>query len=109
MAKYDEVLFRLKAELCKTFADSRRLMIINELREGEKSVSDLVETLEVPQAIISRHLAVLRNKGIVNTRRNGVNIYYSLTNPHIVDACDIVHGVLLDQVARNKELADRFL
>jgi DNA-binding transcriptional ArsR family regulator len=109
MAKYDEELYRLKAELCKTFADPKRLMIISELREGERAVGDLVSALEAPQALISRHLAVLRNKGIVRARRNGVNIYYSLTNPHIIDACDIVHGVLLDQVARNKELAEKFL
>jgi len=109
MAKYDEELYRLKAEMCKTFADPKRLMIISELREGEKSVGDLVTNLGAPQAVISRHLAVLRNKGVVNARRNGVNIYYSLTNPRITDACDIVHGVLLDQVARNKELAEKFL
>ena len=107
--KYDEELYRLKAEMCKAFADPKRLMIISELREGEKSVGDLVAALGAPQAIISRHLAVLRNKGVVSARRNGVNIYYSLTNPRITDACDIVHGVLLDQVARNKELAEKLL
>jgi DNA-binding transcriptional ArsR family regulator len=108
-AKYDEELYRLKAEMCKTFADPKRLMIIAELREGEKSVGDLVTNLGVPQALISRHLAVLRNKGIVAARRNGVNIYYRLTNPRITDACDIVHGILLDQVARNKEMAEKYL
>ena len=100
-------LFKLKAELCKTFADANRLMIINELRKGEKSVSDLVAALETPQAVVSRHLAVLRHKGIVQTRREGVNIFYSLVNSRIVLACDIVHEVLMDQVARNKELAER--
>ena len=109
MPKYDEELYRMKAEMCKTFADPKRLMIIAELREGEKSVGDLVTNLEAPQAVISRHLAVLRNRGIVIARRNGVNVYYSLTNPRITDACDIVHGVLLDQVARNRELAEKFL
>jgi DNA-binding transcriptional ArsR family regulator len=107
--KYNEEFFRLKAELCKTFADPTRLMIINELREGEKSVGDLVAELSAPQALISRHLAVLRTRGVVSARRNGVNIYYSLTNRRILEACDIVQGVLLDQVARNKELAEKFL
>ncbi len=88
--KYNDELFRLKAELCKTFSDPKRLMIISELREGEKSVGELVASLEAPQAFISRHLAVLRHRGVVSARREGVNVYYSLTNPRILEACDIV-------------------
>lgn len=105
----DMELFKLKAELCKTFSDPKRLMIINELRGGEQAVGDLVETLGVPQAVISRHLAVLRHKGVVNTRREGVNVYYSLANAKIVEACDIVHEVLMAQVASNREMAEKLL
>ncbi len=79
------------------------------MREGEKSVGDLVAALGAPQAFISRHLAILRTRGVVSARRNGVNVYYSLTNPRILEACDIVQSVLLDQVARNKELAEKYL
>ena len=107
--KYNTELFKMKAELCKTFSDPKRLMIIVELRDGEKSVGDLVEALQFPQAVISRHLAILRNRGIAATRREGVNVYYSLTNTRIVDACDIVHEVLLDQVAKNRETAEKLL
>ena len=106
--KYDLELFRRKAELCKTFSDPRRLMIISELRDGEKSVGELVEALQVPQALVSRHLAVLRHRGVVLTRRHGVNIYYRLVNLKIIEACDIVHDILLDQAARNREIADKF-
>jgi len=102
-------LFRLKAELCKTFADPKRLMIINELREGERSVGDLVTTLASPQAVISRHLAVLRHRGIVVTRREGASVYYRLANPRIVEACDIVHSILMDHLAQNRDLAERLL
>jgi len=102
-------LFRLKAELCKTFADPKRLMIINELREGERSVGDLVATLASPQAVVSRHLAVLRHRGIVVTRREGASIYYRLANPRIVEACDIVHSILMDHLAQNRDLAERLL
>ncbi|MCJ7605760.1 MAG: metalloregulator ArsR/SmtB family transcription factor [Dehalococcoidales bacterium] len=105
----DIELFRLKAELCKTFSDPRRLMIINELRRGEQAVGDLVKTLNTPQAVISRHLAVLRHRGVVANRRAGVNVYYRLANPKIIEACDIVHEVLMEQVASNKELAEKLL
>ncbi|HJX13705.1 MAG TPA: metalloregulator ArsR/SmtB family transcription factor [Dehalococcoidales bacterium] len=104
---YNLELYKLKAELCKTFSDPTRLMIIHELRGGEKTVGDLVAALESPQAVISRHLAVLRGKGIVVARREGVNMYYRLTSNRIVDACDIVHEVLLEQVARNRDIAEK--
>jgi ArsR family transcriptional regulator len=102
-------LFKLKAELCKTFADPKRLMIINELRHGEKAVGTLAQVLGVPQAVISRHLGVLRTRGIVTTRREGVTVYYRLANPRIVDACDIVHEILLEQVSRNREMAEKLI
>jgi ArsR family transcriptional regulator, virulence genes transcriptional regulator len=106
--KYDTELYKLKAELCKTFSDPKRLMIISELRGGEKSVGELVDTLKTPQAAVSRHLAVLRHRGVVIARREGVSIFYSLANPKIIEACDIVHQVLLDQMASNKEMAEKF-
>jgi DNA-binding transcriptional ArsR family regulator len=104
---YNIELYRLKAELCKTFSDPKRLMIINELRGGEKSVSNLVAVLKIPQAVVSRNLAILRHRGIVKTRREGVNIYYSLSNSKIAEACDLVHQILLEQVAKNQEIADK--
>lgn len=106
--KYNLELYRQKAELCKTFSDPTRLMIISELRGGEKSVGELVETLQSPQAVISRHLAVLRHGGVVKARREGVSVYYSLTNLKIVNACDIVHQILLEQAADKREMADKF-
>jgi len=109
LSKDNQELFRLKAELCKAFSDPKRLLIINELRHGEKQVGELAQTLEIPQAVLSRQLALLRARGVVSPRREGVNVYYSLSHPKIVEACDIVHEVLMEQVARNKELAEKLL
>ena len=102
-------LFKLKAEICKTFSDPKRLLIINELRHGEKQVGELAAALNMPQAIASRQLAILRNKGVVTPRREGTNVYYSLTDLKIIEACDIVHEVLLNHLAKNKEQAEKFL
>jgi len=99
-------VFRLQAEICKTLADVKRLMIIHEIRDGEKSVGQLVSELGVPQANVSQHLAILRERGIVSTRREGTSIYYSLANPKIGQACDMVQEVLADQLARNQILAN---
>ena len=98
--------FKLQAEICKTLADSKRLMILHELREGEMSVGQLVANLGLPQANVSQHLAILRERGIVATRREGTTIYYSLAYPKIGEACDLVQEVLAEQLAHNQALAD---
>lgn len=104
---HDSELFKLKAELCKTFADAKRLAIINELRNGEKLVGELARSLNIPHAVASRHLALLRNRGVVRPRREGTNVYYSISDPQIVAACDLVHQVLLNNLTKSKELAER--
>ena len=109
MARYNIELYKLRAELCKTFSDPRRLIIIDELRGGEKSVGELVQILEVPQAAVSRHLAILRDRGVVTTRREGTTVYYRLIDSKIVEACDLVHEILLNQIEKNRELAERLV
>ena len=107
--KYNLELYKLKAELCKTLAEPRRLIIIQELRDGEKSVSDLQAAMDMPQSLVSHHLAVLKDKGVVQARRDGTNIYYSLTNRKICEACDIMHEVFLQQMKKSNELAKELI
>jgi ArsR family transcriptional regulator, virulence genes transcriptional regulator len=109
LSKEDMELFKLKAEISKTFSDPKRLMIIGELRSGEKQVGDLAQVLGMPQAVVSRHLALLRSRGIVSPRRDGTNIFYSLTDLRIIEACDLVHQVLLDRLTRQREFAENIL
>ena len=107
--KHNLELYKLKSEISKAFSDPKRLMIITELRDGEKSVGELAASLETPQAVISRQLALLKTKGVVKPRRAGNNIYYSLTDMRICQACDIVHEVLVERLARDKSLAEKLL
>ena len=109
LTERDLKLYQLKAELCKTFSDPTRLIIINQLRHGEKTVGELVQLLETPQAVVSRHLAILRDRGVVDSRRAGTSVYYRLTDSKIIEACDLVHGILLSRIEKNRELADRLI
>ncbi len=71
------------AALFKTLSEPVRLRIAYLLlKEGELCVCDLVETLALSQSVVSRHLAYLRNNGLVSTRREGVWVYY-----RVVDGC----------------------
>lgn len=107
--KVDPKVFQLHAEICKTLSNSTRLMILNSLRDGEKSVSELAESIGVRQANISQHLAVLRQREIVTPRKQGANIYYSVANPKIINACDIIREVLMEQLVQSKELARKYV
>ncbi len=107
MQNNDKTLYELQAEVCKTLASPKRLEIIGALKEGEKSVGELVEILGVPKANVSQHLAVMRHKGILNARREGVNIFYSIANPKVVQACTLMKEVLTEQLKeKNKLLAN---
>ena len=99
-------LFKLQADICKTLADPNRLMLLHLLRDGEKSVGQLVDSLGLPQSNVSRHLAVLRERSLVETRREGTTIFYRMANPKIGEACDLVREVLQSQLSRNQALVN---
>ena len=91
--------YRLHAELCKVLTDPKRLMILDALRHGERSVGDLAQAIGVALPNASQHLAVMRNAGLVEGRRAGTTIIYRLAEPTIVDACDIVHRIADRRIA----------
>jgi hypothetical protein len=69
-------------------------MILDILRDGERSVGDLAGELGCAMANASQHLAVLRSAGLVATRRSGTTILYNLAEPELVEACDVVHRIV---------------
>jgi DNA-binding transcriptional ArsR family regulator len=75
----------------KILANSKRLEILNLLREQEMSVEDLVKTLGVSKANVSQHLALLRHARLVTVRRSGLNGFYNIIDPRIVEPCRILH------------------
>ncbi len=105
----DKKIFEMHAEICKVFTNPKRLEIISLLRDGEKTVNELTELAGVPQANVSQHLTVLRQNNVVATRRNGANIYYKIANPKILQACDLMREVLLEQLKENEKLVKRML
>ena len=97
-------LFELHAEVCKTLSNPVRLKVINELQEGEMTVGALAKKLGIRQAHVSQHLALLRQRGVVKTRRDGPNIYYGISNPKIVKACGLIREVLLEQLQKDQSI-----
>ena len=105
MSNIRNELYQLHASVCKGLADPKRLLILNALRDGERSVTDLVDELDIPQANVSQHLAVLRDRGLVTGRRDGQWVYYSLTSHKIVDAMDLLREVMNEQLGTATSLS----
>lgn len=101
----DRDLYVLHASICQTLAHPKRLEVIERLRESEISVTDLAEALDISQPNLSQHLALMRQKGIVTTRREGLNVYYRLASPKIVKACDLMREVLVEHLEAGAALA----
>ncbi len=97
-------IYELHAEMCKVFTSPKRLEILNLLRDKELSVGQVAKKANIRQANISQHLSILREKGIVKTRRAGKTIYYSLANPKIIKAFDIIREMLWERLAENDKL-----
>lgn len=99
MVEYgDDRLAKQHAELCKVFANPKRLRILDTLRDGEHSVTDISERTDIPQPTVSQHLRKMRDRGVVKSRDIGVNSYYAVTDPRIIEGMSIMRDVLLDQL-----------
>ena len=100
----DKTLFEMQAEICKTLTNPKRIEILNTLKTDEKTVTELVVALGASKANVSQHLAVMRHKGILTTLREGVNIFYRVSNPKVIDACTLMKEVLFEQHSARKKL-----
>lgn len=95
----------LHSEFCKNLANPKRLEILDTLRVKEMTVNELAEKTSIPQSNLSQHLALMRTKGAVIARQQGTNIFYSLSNPKLVRAFDLISDVLHESLAtQNKAI-----
>jgi ArsR family transcriptional regulator len=87
-------LFEKRASILKAIASATRLMIIEELSAGERTVGSLTTVVDLDISTVSRHLSVLRNAGLVSSSRNGNQILYRLRVPCVLDFFDCVEKVI---------------
>ena len=103
----DDSLYERQARLCQVLTDPKRLRLLAAMRNGERSVGDLAGAIAATPTNVSQHLALMRDVGLVATRREGTTIYYRLAYPQIMDACDLIHGILRDQLNAAAALVGR--
>ena len=91
-------IYEMHADVCKIFSNAKRLEILNMLKDREMSAGELSGNLGINKANLSQHMSVLKSKGVILSRREGVNIYYSIANPKIIQACNLMREVLMEQL-----------
>ncbi len=102
---FDMTVYQMQAEISKTMAHPIRLAILHFLRDGEKTVNEIVQTIGASQSNVSQHLALMRQRQIVRTRKSGSTIFYRVSSPKISQACDMVREVLIEQLGNKQEIA----
>ncbi len=98
-------IYQLHAEMCKTFSSPIRLEILDLLKDGETTVTELVEKSKYSQVNISQHLSVMKGKGIVVSERRGKNVYYRLSTPKITKAFGIIREILAERLRKDRNIA----
>jgi DNA-binding transcriptional ArsR family regulator len=101
----DEVI-QLEADFCAALSDPNRIFILYALNERPLNVTELTNELGVPQPTISRHLKVLRERGLVFTERQGTVITYHLTDRRVIQAMDLLRSVMRDRLNQRASLVN---
>ncbi|MGB9775024.1 MAG: ArsR/SmtB family transcription factor [Anaerolineae bacterium] len=97
----------LHAQVCQGLADPKRILLLYALAEGPRRVTDLAETLELPQPTVSHHLKILRERGLVTAEQEGTAVYYALADERVIQALDLLREVLRDQLALRSGLVEQ--
>lgn len=100
----DERIFELQADVCKVFSHPKRLHILCLLKDEEKSFGELQAATGLSKANLSQHLALLRERAVLNTRRQGQNLYFTVANPKITAACQLMHDFLCEQIGERQAI-----
>lgn len=99
-------ILEMQARLCHVLSSAKRLQILYALQTGEMAAGELARAIDTTTPNLSQHLALMREQGLVEARKDGLNMYYRLTMPEILDACAAVRTVLRKRLAGYRELLE---
>ncbi|MGD0330322.1 MAG: metalloregulator ArsR/SmtB family transcription factor [Nitrososphaeria archaeon] len=92
---------KFRAKIFYALSDPLRLDIIDFLREEEKCVCEIIPYLGIPQPVVSRHLKILKDSGLVKDRKDGTKRFYTLTDKRIVNVVDSVSPELVKDLSKH--------
>ncbi len=97
---------QLHAEICAGLADPNRILILYELSQSPRNVTELCNNLHMPQPLVSRHLKILRERRMVQSERHGTVVIYSLSDRRVIEALDLLRAAMRDMLAQRAALVD---
>jgi DNA-binding transcriptional ArsR family regulator len=103
-ASVDEEVFEKQVLICKAFAHSTRLRILELLGRRDWAAGELQEELGVSKANLSQHVTVMKGAGVIVRRRRGKQVYFALAMPEVKQACTLIRSVLRNQVQNSRKL-----
>ena len=101
-----EEITALHAGICSALADPRRILILYALNDKPSNVSDIAEALGISQPTASRHLNLLRERGLVTAKREGQSVVNTLADNRIIQALDLLRQVLASNLQSQAALAE---
>lgn len=101
-----DTLRERKAEMFKVLANPIRVALLDELRSGSLTVGDLQRKLGIDSSNVSQHLAILRGRSLVATRREGNSVWYSVEEPRVYEILDAARAILENQLAQGQRLLE---
>jgi len=99
----------LHANVCSGLADPRRILILYALAENPHNVSELAEAVGISQPAASRHLNILRERGMVTAQRDGQSVIYQLADVRVIQALDLLRAMLASKLKNQAALANSAL
>ncbi len=100
----EDQIYLYHAEMCKVFSHPKRLELINILRDKEMSVGELSRRLGLAIGNLSQHLAMMRQRHILASRKEGNVVYYRIANPRLLKAFDLLREIMFEQIRQDAAL-----
>jgi ArsR family transcriptional regulator len=97
-------IMQLEADFCAALSDPTRIFILYALNEKPLNVTELTHELGIPQPTTSRHLKVLRERGLVYTERQGTVITYHLADQRVIQALDLLRSAMRDKLTQRANI-----
>ena len=100
----EKQIYTYHAEMCQVFSHPKRLEVIDLLRDGEMTVSELAQKLGLTSGNLSQHLSLMKTRHILLTRKEGNQVFYRTANPNLIECFEMMQEMLFEQIRQDAAL-----
>ncbi len=100
----EDQIYAYHAEMCQVFSHPKRLEVIDVLRDGEMTVTELSQKVGLTVGNLSQHLSMMKDRHILLSRKEGNQVYYRIVNPKLLKCFDMMREMLFEQIRKDAAL-----